>query len=65
MGFSENKGIGKRNNKPTEILILKARPKGLGLGAQNEETKILKQFQSGDWIKINEGNHKGIVGQVL
>ena len=35
MGFDENKGLGKnRNQKPTQILLLKPRPKGLGLGAE-------------------------------
>lgn len=33
MGFSEERGIGKNNKQKTEILVLKPRPKGLGLGA--------------------------------
>ena len=42
MGFDQKKGLGKnRNQKPTEVLVLKPRPKGLGLGAElgEEETK--------------------------
>ena len=35
MGFDEKEGIGKNNKKSTSILILKPRPKGLGLGAEN------------------------------
>lgn len=34
MGFSETKGIGKsKNNQLNDIYVLKARPRGQGLGA--------------------------------
>lgn len=36
MGFDESKGIGKRKaNQLSDIFVLKPRPKGLGLGAEN------------------------------
>jgi hypothetical protein len=36
MGFSEGKGIGKNNkNALLQPVVLKPRPKGLGLGAEN------------------------------
>jgi hypothetical protein len=37
MGFSQDKGIGKnKKNALDQVLILKARPKGQGLGAEQE-----------------------------
>jgi G patch domain/KOW motif-containing protein len=34
MGFTKERGIGQRKSGLTEPLVLKARPRGLGLGAE-------------------------------
>lgn len=55
MGFDESRGIGKsKSNQLADIFILKPRPKGLGLGAENLEEPTVQKFEVGDKMLITE-----------
>ncbi len=66
MGFTPERGIGhNRKNALTEPLILKPRPRGLGLGAEQEGEEKKAKFEVGAEVIITKGSHDGLVGVVV
>lgn len=71
MGFSQEKGLGKSNSKaPAQVVVLKPRPKNLGLGAdptgsKQEEADFDNIYKAGNRIKIVNGPHKQLTGIIL
>lgn len=71
MGFTEDKGMGKnQKNALSEIVVLKPRPKGLGLGAdpnglQQNKVEYEEVYKPGSRVKIVKGPHRELVGIIL
>lgn len=71
MGFTEEKGLGRNNSKPpAQVVVLKPRPKNLGLGAdptgsKQEEAEFENVYKAGNLVKIVSGQHKHLAGTIL
>jgi hypothetical protein len=46
-------------------LVLKPRPRGLGLGAEQEKQEKIPLFEVGNYVIILKGQHEGLVGVVI
>lgn len=76
MGWSEKKGIGKTNKRPSAVYEPELRPKGLGLGAGFSSKKIKTDdrndssrqdnlsYVKGACVEILYGKHSAQVGQI-
>ena len=68
MGFTADRGIGRSNRGGMqEPLVLKARPKGLGLGANPEGFKEDEgmRLEVGQRISVINGAHKDLSGRII
>lgn len=66
MGFTKDKGIGKnQKNALNDVLVLKPRPKGQGLGAEQEKKEKKEEFTVGSNVLISHGEHKDLTGIVM
>lgn len=66
MGYTKERGIGQHSkNALSEPLVLKSRPRGLGLGAERQTEEQKATFVIGNDVLLTESPYDGLVGMII